>query len=439
MSKERSIILAVVSARNDFALQEVTELARQFDPLGSRTLGLITKPDALDLGSEGEASYVKLAQNKDVTFRLGWHVLKNRHYEIKDSPAEIRDAAEAEFFAKGIWTTLDPAQLGIAALKVRLSEVLTKQILAQLPEVRKEVNQKKRQCLIDLERLGTSRPTMEEKRRYLMVTSREFATYMKAAVDGMYSSSYFESVDSIDGCQKRLRAVVTNILTEFGEEMRIIGHARNILESFSDDDSVINDLLPENIPRETFMIHVKDLMTKSRGCELPGTFNPALIGDLFTEHCQPWRNIAQKTKKRIMSAVCQATVSIVRHVTDEDTFDEILVEIGIDIENYSKALDAKVEELLLPHYKGHPITYNRSLMENVHHAQSARQRIVLEKALRTYLRVTASSNVMEEREFYFAPGSLLSYLEQSTKKDMESYASEMAVDYMQAYYQVLSA
>ena len=60
----------MVSAKSDFSLQDVTELARELDKKGTRTLGLITKLDTLDAGSDSEASYFKLAQNKDVTFRL---------------------------------------------------------------------------------------------------------------------------------------------------------------------------------------------------------------------------------------------------------------------------------------------------------------------------------------------------------------------------------
>lgn len=71
VKRPRSIILAVVSAKSDFALQEINEMARELDPDGVRTWGLITKPDTLDAGSDSEASYIKLAQNKDVKFRLG--------------------------------------------------------------------------------------------------------------------------------------------------------------------------------------------------------------------------------------------------------------------------------------------------------------------------------------------------------------------------------
>ena len=117
MRRPRSIILAVVSAKNEFALQDVTEIAREIDPKGSRTLGLITKPDTLDKGSDSEAAYVKLAQNNDVIFRLGWHVLKNRHYEIKDASSAERDKSEDEFFATGIWTSVAASNLGVKSLK----------------------------------------------------------------------------------------------------------------------------------------------------------------------------------------------------------------------------------------------------------------------------------------------------------------------------------
>ena len=54
MANTWSIILAVVSAKNDRANQIVTKLARDVDPTGVRTLGIITKPDTLRVGSDSE-------------------------------------------------------------------------------------------------------------------------------------------------------------------------------------------------------------------------------------------------------------------------------------------------------------------------------------------------------------------------------------------------
>lgn len=71
MKESRCIILAVVSAKNDFANQIVLKLARAADSTGSRTLGVITKPDTLRAGSDNEVMYVSLARNQEVEFRLG--------------------------------------------------------------------------------------------------------------------------------------------------------------------------------------------------------------------------------------------------------------------------------------------------------------------------------------------------------------------------------
>ena len=47
----RGVILAVVSAKSDYADQIVLKLARQVDPRSRRTVGVITKPDTLSPGS----------------------------------------------------------------------------------------------------------------------------------------------------------------------------------------------------------------------------------------------------------------------------------------------------------------------------------------------------------------------------------------------------
>lgn len=78
ITNKRTIILAVVSAKNDYANQIILKKARDIDSNGSRTLGIITKPDFLAPGSENESSWIELASNRDIYFELGWHMLKNR-------------------------------------------------------------------------------------------------------------------------------------------------------------------------------------------------------------------------------------------------------------------------------------------------------------------------------------------------------------------------
>jgi GTP-binding protein EngB required for normal cell division len=70
ISKHRTIILAVISAKNDYANQIILKMCRKFDPKGARTLGIITKPDYLRPNSDKEAVWLDLAQNRDVYLNL---------------------------------------------------------------------------------------------------------------------------------------------------------------------------------------------------------------------------------------------------------------------------------------------------------------------------------------------------------------------------------
>jgi hypothetical protein len=46
------------------------------------------------------------------------------------------------------------------------------------------------------------------------------------------------------------------------------------------------------------------------------------------------------------------------------------------------------------------------------------------------------TGTMLAQQYHVAPTTFLKHLEQNTEKDMEQYASELALDYMEAYYQV---
>ena len=114
MQSSRTIILAIVSAAYDCAIQPVIQKARELDSTGIRTIGLITKPDKAEATRVDE--FVALARNMDIKLRLGWHVLRNRsHNEANLSTAE-RNQIEKEFFSQDKWNTLPQDSIGIEAL-----------------------------------------------------------------------------------------------------------------------------------------------------------------------------------------------------------------------------------------------------------------------------------------------------------------------------------
>ena len=441
MKNERTIILAVVSAKNDFALQQITKHTRRLDPQGNRTLGLITKPDTLDPGSDSERFYIELAQNLDVKFRLGWHVLRNRKYAERHSTSAERDAVEAEFFSKGAWTSLKPSQKGVAALRLRLSHVLREHISKQLPRVIDDVNEGVQECKDTLARLGSPRNTTVEQRRYLMAISTSFTDVVKAAINGDYNTSPLLATSP----QWRIRAVVQNTLTRFAREMHVKGHERRIIDESLHVDQLENgsiwslkfedDGLPPAVSMEDYMEEVKQLLQETRGRELPGTYNPLIVSELFGKQARPWKGMVSALLNELFSRASDTVEAILRDVADTETADRLLqLIVKHKLEEIKQDLNKKAEEILKPHIFGHPITYNHYLISNVQEIQTTRNQKNLEEKLKDFFETNKMDNT--DRMYQFKMTELLSALAEHTERDMERYSCTMAIDMMQAYYKV---
>lgn len=268
MKQRRSIILAVVAADNAFANQPVTKFARDIDPSGTRTLGLLTKPDKIDKGSDSEKYYVELAQNQNVKLTLGWHVLRNKGFDTIDDTPEQRDEREMLFFAESAWSELDPRHLGAENLRDRLREVLWNQIRQGLPGVKSDVQTGIQDCQVKLAQLGSARDTRRDKQKYLLHISSRLTKLLRAGLDGVYADRFFESyAGQRDAFERRLRANVQRILTQYSERMTADGHALEVVE---------DDLQPERkskfVFRSSYLETVKIAMEECRGRELPGTY-----------------------------------------------------------------------------------------------------------------------------------------------------------------------
>lgn len=284
MENRRSIILAIVSAKNDYANQIVLNLAKKYDPRGHRTLGIITKPDTIPAGSDSEAAFASLARNEDVEFRLGWHVIRNRSYEERAATLDFRDQVESEFFTKGIWSYFPRTLVGIGSLRPRLSKVLLDQIKTELPGVKEEIEQKLKDCRSRLDKLGPSRGNLEEQRSYLLAISQNFKTLTKAAIDGSYDDGFFGDSGQDEEYSKRFRAVVQNHHLKFKALVSQRGHYWTISEEEIDDDglpdSAENARTTRLISRPAMIDHVLSLLQRNRGRELPGMYNPMIVSTL---------------------------------------------------------------------------------------------------------------------------------------------------------------
>lgn len=432
MKEPRSIILAVVSAKNDYANQIVLKLARATDKKGSRTLGVITKPDTLIANSESEAMYVSLARNQDVEFRLGWHVLKNMDSETGEWSLTDRDVKEKEFFSQGIWEDLPHSLLGVDKLRERLSKVLLRQIAAELPSLIDEIEIKSNACRSRLDKLGEPRTTLDEQRLYLLHISQSFQSLIKASVDGTYNDPFFEDPQSEPGYQKRIRAVVQNLNQDFAGHIARRGHRREIPKSTGNTPisrSVISTT------REEFMDHIEQLMQRTRGRELPGTFNPMIVADLFLEQSKPWEAITRSHIVRVWKAAKEFLHFTTTYVADAATSKSLFQKIFEPALNQLlRILNAKTTELLTPHQKSHPITYNNYFTETLQKVRSGRSRDEYTRIIKDFFGESSLELVYVNGAKDFRP--LVTALVKHTEPDMNRFACSEALDCMEAYYKV---
>lgn len=71
VQNSRTIVLTMVQATNDIANQIIIQFARQYDPEGQRTVGIITKADLINEGSE--ANLAQFANNQaNIKLNLGF-------------------------------------------------------------------------------------------------------------------------------------------------------------------------------------------------------------------------------------------------------------------------------------------------------------------------------------------------------------------------------
>ena len=254
----RTIILAVVQANNDIANQGIIQKSKKFDRHGERTIGIITKPDLLNAGTESRIA--ALAKNQDTTrLKLGFFLLKN------PSPSDLaagychrdREHHERTYFAASPWKeqSLEVDRTGIAPLREFLQRLLDQHIEKELPKVREDINLLIKKTGEDLAKLGDARPTPSHLRVFLSRVAMQFHSLTAAALHGDYhgvDAAFFETSDDLPG-HVRLRALVHNVNTAFANELRESGQTMKVASN-SDSEVNVSDSASVGLPDEPLHI-----------------------------------------------------------------------------------------------------------------------------------------------------------------------------------------
>ncbi|WJZ84350.1 hypothetical protein VitviT2T_003957 [Vitis vinifera] len=132
------LILAVTPANSDLANSDALQIAGNADPDGYRTIGVITKLDIMDRGTDAR----NLLLGKVIPLRLGYIGVVNRSQEDIIMNRSVKDAlvAEEKFFrSRPVYNGLAD-RCGITQLAKKLNQILVQHIKTVLPGLKLRMN-----------------------------------------------------------------------------------------------------------------------------------------------------------------------------------------------------------------------------------------------------------------------------------------------------------
>lgn len=225
------IILAVSPANVDLVNSESLKLAREVDPHGKRTIGVITKLDLMDSGTNA----LDILSGKLYPLKLGFVGVVNRSQQdiqLNKSVEEALDNEEEYFNRHPVYRTIS-TRCGTRYLAKLLNQTLMSHIRDKLPDIKARLNTLIGQTEQELESFGGMGLITNENRAGLVLQlMNKFATNFISSIDG--TSSDISTKELCGGA--RIYFIYNTI---FGNSLKSISPTANL--SISDIRTAIRN------------------------------------------------------------------------------------------------------------------------------------------------------------------------------------------------------
>ena len=208
-----TIILCVIAANSDIATSDGLMLAKEIDTSGSRTIGVLTKLDIMDAGTDAR----KTLMNEEIPLRLGYVGVKNRSKQdlINKLSMEETTRKEKEFFkSHPVYKNIPPGHLGTDVLINKLTKIYFKIIRENLPRIIKAINERLKSAEEELQSLGQPMPTDDAgKMSMLWNMINEYCDIFRKVLQGKYNNKRLNFLEGEGGF--KIKILYKKLLEEF--------------------------------------------------------------------------------------------------------------------------------------------------------------------------------------------------------------------------------
>ncbi|KAF2674389.1 hypothetical protein BT63DRAFT_8926 [Microthyrium microscopicum] len=220
IAKPNSIILAVSPANVDLVNSEALKLARHVDPMGKRTIGVLTKIDLMDHGTNA----MDILSGRVYPLKLGFIGVVNRSQQDISGNKSLSDALQSErdFFKHHPAYRNMANRCGTQFLARTLNTTLMTHIRERLPDIKARLNTLMGQTQQELASYGDAAFTGKEHRGSLVLQlMTRFASSFIASIDG--TSFEFTTKELCGGA--RIYYIFNSV---FGNSLETIDPTQNL-------------------------------------------------------------------------------------------------------------------------------------------------------------------------------------------------------------------
>ena len=208
-----TIILCVIAANVDIATSDGLKLAKQIDVSGSRTLGVLTKLDIMDAGTDAR----KALMNEEIELKLGYVGVKNRSKQDLINKLSMAETSkkEKEFFkSHPIYKNLPSGHLGTDVLINKLTKIYFRIIRENLPRIIKAINDRVKTAEEELASLGQPMPIDDAGKMSLLWNMiNEYCDLFRNVLQGKYNNKNINFLEGEGGF--KIKILYKKLLEDF--------------------------------------------------------------------------------------------------------------------------------------------------------------------------------------------------------------------------------
>nr|AFU81318.1 myxovirus (influenza virus) resistance 1 [Saimiri sciureus] len=245
IQRQETISLVVVPSNVDIATTEALSMAQEVDPEGDRTIGILTKPDLVDKGTEDKV--VDVVRNLVFHLKKGYMIVKCRGQQEIQDQLSLSEALEREkVFFEGhpyFRDLLEEGRATVPCLAEKLTSELITHICKSLPRLENQIKESHQKITEELQKYGVDIPEDENEKMFFLI-------------------------DKINAFNQDIAAFLQGEETVGEEDTRLFTRLRNEFRKWS---AVIENNFQAS--HEIMSRKIRKFENQYRGRELPGFVN----------------------------------------------------------------------------------------------------------------------------------------------------------------------